>query len=157
MEKYDYYKDVKNAVVDYIENEINLSEWKGRKEELEEKLNEDLWTCDSVTGNGSGSYTFNTWEAEENIYHNFDLLAEALEEFGSDENPLEKGAEWCDVTIRCYLLPQAIAAALDEFSEDLEEEAEDKERTMENKLKFATNADINGNVYTIVADLQERK
>lgn len=30
----------------------------------------------------------------------------------------EKGAEACDVTIRCYLLPQAIAAVLDEFCEE---------------------------------------
>ena len=70
-----------------------------------------------MTGNGSGSYTFNTYEAEENLVGNWDLLLEALENFGqADINPIEKGAEWCDVTIRCYLLPSAIDDVLEEMS-----------------------------------------
>lgn len=66
---YDYYEAMREDVREYIENEIDFSEFDSM-EELEEKLNEDLWTVDSVTGNGSGSYTFNTYEAEENICHN---------------------------------------------------------------------------------------
>lgn len=124
---YNYYEAVKDDVREYIENEINLNEWKGNRERLEEKLNDDLWTCDSVTGNGSGSYTFNAWEAEENLCHNLDLLEEALNEFGSDKGYLLKeGAEAADVTIRCYLLGSTIAEVLDELEEELTEDEEEE-------------------------------
>ena len=114
---YDYREAVKEDVLEYIRNEINLEDF-DTLEELEEHLNETLWTEDSVTGNASGSYTFSTYEAEENICHNLDLLADAIEEFGDNTDILRQGAEACDVTIRCYLLGQAIAAALDELEEE---------------------------------------
>ena len=121
MEKYNYFEAVKNAVLDYInENEIKVTT--GNKDELAEQLHDDLWANDSVTGNGSGSYFFNTWKAEEALCHNLDLLGEACEEFGSTADLLKDGAEACDVTIRCYLLPQAISEALDELEEDDEDE-----------------------------------
>ena len=126
---YDYRNAVLEDVKEYIENEINLDEWKGDREGLEEKLNDELWTVDSVTGNGSGSYTFNTYEAEENIAHNLDLLEEALDEFGSDHGYLiDNGAEAADVTIRCYLLGGAISEALDDLeSEGVFDEDEESE------------------------------
>lgn len=128
MTNYNYLEAVTSDVLDYIKEEINLDEWKGNREGLEEKLNDELWTVDSVTGNASGSYTFNTWEAEENLAHNWDLLAEALDEFGQDgTDVLRQGAEAMDVTIRCYLLRQAIAEALDELEEELAEDDEDEE------------------------------
>ena len=121
MEKYNYFEAVKNDVLDYIkENEIKVTT--SNKDELAEQLHDDLWNDDSVTGNGSGSYFFNTWKAEEALCHNLDLLGEACEEFGSTADLLKDGAEACDVTIRCYLLPQAISEALDELEEDDEDE-----------------------------------
>lgn len=129
---YNYCEAVKDDVREYIENEINLNEWKGNRERLEEKLNDDLWTCDSVTGNASGSYTFNTWKAEENLCHNLDLLEEALDEFGSDKGYLlENGAEAADVTIRCYLLGSTIAEVLDELEDELTEDEEEDEEDEE--------------------------
>lgn len=113
---YDYLENVKEDVRSYIEENINLKDY--TQEELEEKLNEDLWTEDSVTGNASGSYTFSTYEAEENLCHNMDLLQEALQEFGCGVDYLEKGAEACDVTIRCYLLGRAIGEVLEEYNEE---------------------------------------
>jgi hypothetical protein len=125
MERYDYLEVVTNDVKGYIESEITMSDYSDR-DELEEYLNEVLWTNDGVTGNGSGSYTFNKWEAEENLCHNLDLLGEALNEFGCEASYLvEKGAESCDVAIRCYLLNQAISAALDELWEDEDEDDDD--------------------------------
>lgn len=127
MTNYNYLEAVTSDVLDYIKEKINLDEWKGNREGLEEKLNDELWTVDSVTGNASGSYTFNTWEAEENLAHNWDLLAEALDEFGQDgTDVLRQGAEAMDVTIRCYLLGQAIAEALDELEEELAEDDEEE-------------------------------
>ena len=119
---YDYLETMKGDIRQWLED----NDWKDTykdmtREELEEKLNEDLWIEDSVTGNGSGSYTFNTYEAEENIAHNWDLLQGAFDMFGeSDINLLDKGAEWCDVTIRCSLLAQAIAEVLDEDFEEVD-------------------------------------
>ena len=121
-ERYNYLEAVTDDVREYIRDEIDLSQWKGDRDGLEEKLNDDLWTDDSVTGNASGSYWFSAWKAEEAISHNWDLLAEALEEFGQDgTDVLKQGAEAMDVTIRCYLLGQAIAEALEEIEDDFKE------------------------------------
>lgn len=124
MENYDYREAVREDVLTYIRDEVNLEEWRGNPEGLEEWLNDHLWTEDSVTGNASGSYYCNAWKAEEALCHNWDLLAEALDEFGGDTDILRKGAEALDVTIRCYLLWQAIAEALEELEEELEEPEE---------------------------------
>lgn len=116
MEKYNYLEqvteDAKEAILE------NMEYWTfDDREELEEVAHDELWADDSVTGNGSGSYFFSTWKAEEALCHNWYLLADAIEEFG-DIDILRQGAEACDVTIRCYLLSQAIAAALDELEEE---------------------------------------
>lgn len=127
MARYNYLQAVKEDVKSYIE-ENEIKAYSSNREDIELQLNEDLWVEDSVTGNGSGSYTFNAWQAEENICHNLDLLAEALEAFGgSTGEALERGAEYCDVTIRCYLLAQAIAEILDEIEEEEEEEEDNEE------------------------------
>lgn len=124
--KYDYFEVMTEDVKDYIDNEVNLSNFTDRVS-LDEYLNDTLWADDSVTGNASGSYTFNAYQAEENICHNLDLLAEAMSEFGCNENASEKGAEWCDVTIRCYLLPQVISSVLDDMEEELDAIFEEQE------------------------------
>lgn len=118
MNGYDYREAIKNDILEYIKYEIDFNDFEDL-DELSEQLNEDLWTVDSVTGNASGSYTFNTYQAEENICHNLDLLGEALREFGCGADYLiENGAEACDVTIRCYLLSECIAEALEEIEDD---------------------------------------
>lgn len=117
---YNYMEAMTEDIREYINNEITLSDYSDR-DELEEHLNDTLWTEDSITGNASGSYTFNTYKAEEYICHNLDLLAEACEEFGDDiSRAVKNGAESCDVTIRCYLLGQAIVEVLDDMGEELE-------------------------------------
>lgn len=64
-----------------------------------------------------------TYEAEENLAHNMDLLTECACAFGEDVGAwIEKGAEYCDVSIRCYLLAECIESALDELEEEGEEE-----------------------------------
>ena len=84
MEAYNYEEAVKTDVRTWIDDNVKFSEWEGNREGLEEYLNDELFVDDSVMGNGSGSYTFNAWEAEENICHNMELLGEACEEFGND-------------------------------------------------------------------------
>ena len=118
MTRYDYFEnvseDAKNAILEKM-NDWNFSD----REELEEVANDELWIDDSVTGNASGSYTFNMWQAEENLCHNMDELEEACNEFGQDiGEAIKQGAEYCDVTIRCYLLSRAIEAAIYELEEE---------------------------------------
>lgn len=124
MEKYDYRKALREDIRDYI-NEAEITVTPDNVDELEDRLRDELWTVDSVTGNGSGSYTFNAWRAEENLCHNLDLLGEALEEFGCEASYItEKGAEACDVTIRCYLMPQVLGQVLRELADEYEEDGE---------------------------------
>lgn len=130
MEKYNYLEAVTNDAKQAILE--NLSNWNfSDRDELEEIINDELWINDDVTGNVSGSYTFNTWQAEENLCHNLDLLREACDEFGQDVGrAIERGAEYCDVTIRCYLLLQSISMALDELEEEgkIQHQEEEEER-----------------------------
>lgn len=125
MERYDYRQAVKDDIKQYIENH-DVKVTTGNREELEQSLYDDMFISDSVTGNASGSYTFNTWKAEEYLCHNLDLLKEACEEFGSNCNILES-AEGCDVTIRCYLLSQCLGEVLDEIEEEDDEETDEDE------------------------------
>lgn len=105
--EYNYFESMKEDVKEYLE---------GTDERDFNKLYDEMFLEDSITGNASGSYTFNTYKAEENICHNQNLLKEALEEFGEDYvEALEKGAEYCDVTIRCYLLGQVLTEVLEEL------------------------------------------
>ena len=129
---YDYNMEVLRDVHDAIQD-YDLTEWKGDREGFEELLNDELWTNDNVTGNGSGSYTFNRYRAQEHVLDNMELLFEALREFGCDYEEIgrhfvNEDWEYFDVSIRCYLLSGAISNALDyyedegEFDEECEEE-----------------------------------
>lgn len=120
--EYDYREAMKEDVKEYIENEINLDDFASR-DDLEQELNDTLFCEDSVTGNGSGSYTFNSSKAREYVIGNMDLLNDAIGEFcvTSEEivkRFLSEDWEYFDVTIRCYLLGEAIGAALDEMEID---------------------------------------
>lgn len=126
MEKYDYLEAVTNDVRDYISNEIDYKDFDSL-DDLREYLNDELWATDSVTGNASGSYTCNAYYAEEFLCHNWYLLEEACNEFGCLEEAISQGPEACDVTIRCYLLGQAIEKALQEIEDDFDEAHEEDE------------------------------
>lgn len=107
------------------------------RDDLFEEMEEKLWVDDSVTGNGSGSYTFNREEAKKNVLANSEEVVEALEELGyleeaynfqmylslDDEDreylEMEEGMkewEWIDVVTRCYFLPMAIDKILDNMA-----------------------------------------
>lgn len=121
MTTYNYYENMKSDIMQYIEDHkdygINYDEY-DNIEEMEEDLYDKMWLSDTVTGNASGSYTFNTWDAEENLCHNLDLLKEACDVFESDISTLLESAEICDVTIRCYLLGQVLHEVMEEIEDD---------------------------------------
>lgn len=113
---YDYYDAVKEDVKNYIDDELTLSNYND-KNELAQYLQDFLWAEDSVTGNASGSYTFNRYDAEENLCHNWDILEEIAEDWGTASldffNP-----ESLDVSIRCYFLNNAISEVLDDMEDN---------------------------------------
>ena len=123
---YDYRKSMCEDIRDYIKENFSDEELEKaleNREEFEEELNDSLWTEDSVTGNASGSYTFNRARAAEYVGDNLDILAEICAEFGITaekvgEKFLESDYEYFDVTIRCGLLNECISTVLDEFSND---------------------------------------
>ena len=121
MKNYDYLDAMMDDIREWIDSEIDFDDWRGDRDGLQEHLHDDLWADDSVTGNGSGTYTCDRDEAEENLCGNFYLLAEALSEFCGDYERAIHDPEYADVTIRCYLLGQAIEEVLDEFADELEE------------------------------------
>lgn len=119
---YNYYDAMENDIKNYIEENINLEDY--TREELEEELNDQLWTCDSVTGNASGSYTFCRAIAKDYVIDNMDLCIDALKEFCVEpetiaEKFLAEDWEYFDVIIRCYMLGECICKVLNEYEEEL--------------------------------------
>lgn len=119
MERYDYQEAVKNDIRDYLKDHgVGYVDPDGDERQ---ELEDDMFVSDSVTGNASGSYTFSTWQAEENLCHNSDLLKEALGSFDGESTSPEGN----DVTIRCYLLNQCFTEVLEEWNEEHPEPEED--------------------------------
>lgn len=117
--KYNYLESIKADVMEYINNEINLTDYEDM-DDLEQFLNDELFVGDSVTGNASGSYTFCRQTAKEYVTENMEKCIEALKEFCVEaetvaEKFLSEDWEYFDVTIRCYLLSQAISEILEEI------------------------------------------
>lgn len=120
--EYNYLEAVKADVRDYIsENDIRVESdpagFIDAKERLRESLYDELWTEDSVTGNGSGTYTFSRNRAKWLVFSDFDTVANAASEFC---DPAEIGRrflmedwEFFDVIARLYVLRQAIDEELD--------------------------------------------
>ena len=108
--KYDY----REAMREDVKNALEEMDTTGK---TEGDIYDELWIDDSVTGNASGSYTFNSFKAREYVAGNEDLLAEALEEFGAGDSEYKKALtdpEYADVTIRCYLLAEVLSEVLSE-------------------------------------------
>lgn len=126
MEKYDYYEAVYDNVKEYILDNIELSDYYDEEDnsfnlsELSDELNDECWTADGVTGNGSGSYTCNSWQSAEYLSHNWDLMEEAANEGFEPEDRFSPEA-W-DVCIRCYLLGQAVPAVAEGLEENIKTE-----------------------------------
>lgn len=112
MERYNYYRAVEHDVLDYIRENLESSKWQGKRDWLEERLN-DWWLEQDpdVTGYPSNSYWRDAWKAEEALCHNMSLLNDALDSYWMQ--PDLSDPEAMDVVIRRYVLPTAISRALD--------------------------------------------
>lgn len=118
MKTYSYPQHVKEDIKEFIEKRLDSGTFgllvQGDEDTIED-VEDLLFTQDEITGNGSGSYTFNTLKAEENLTGNWDLLKEAKEELDPQVDIIDKGAEYADVLIRCYLLDWCFRKALDDI------------------------------------------
>lgn len=112
---YDYVYHVTKDVLTWIQENGLPEECRADRDAAEEYLDDVLWAEDSVTGNASGSYWGNPWEAEEALCHNLEWLHLATVSFCA---PVDlRDPEEMDVTIRCYLLGDAIYKALNTLEE----------------------------------------
>lgn len=119
---YNYLDAVKSDIEYVLDDYISMYGNDVDADEIRQRLNDDLWTDDSVTGNGSGSYTYNREEAKKYLFDSddgMDILKEAVSEFGTEaedvvDHFMSEDWEYFDVTIRCYILAQAIDEVLEE-------------------------------------------
>lgn len=128
----DYRTEVREAIEQYLEDNeqfINMADY-DTPEDFAEWLNDTLWIEDSITGNASGSYTFNSYEAKENVLADMDTVKEALEEFCVSAEEignrfLNEDWEYLDVTARCYVLGECIADYISDNEEAIEKAIEE--------------------------------
>lgn len=128
----DYRDQVKSDIKDYLTQEDLWPTAEPDTSEYEEQRDaayDRLWMADSVTGNASGSYTFNAWQAEENVSHliwDEDLWLLLNGELSCKAEELTKGPEYIDVSIRCALLSECLDAVLEEKQEEDEDNSDDE-------------------------------
>lgn len=102
--------DIKNELVNY---EID---WNMETDDIIQKMHDDFWDNDNVTGNGCDGYTgiYDSLTAEEMVKANAEQVMEALVEFGASmeecaKNFVDGNYKWLDITARCYWLWKAVA------------------------------------------------
>ena len=122
---YNYKGQIRADVKEWIENNKEQIEGLDRHDSYE-VVYDSCWVDDSVTGNASGSYTFSSYEARQNFYEDT-YSEEYLEQMVDDgfADAMEVGKkiiasnyEWLDVSIRCWLLCDAVSDVLDEYYDD---------------------------------------
>lgn len=89
-----------------------------------DEIYDDMFVSDSITGNGSGSYTFNATQARENIKDVIfdDEFLWYLRDFGENIVDLfQQGAEGIDVSARCFAL-SAVSSQIEDYFNDWMEE-----------------------------------
>lgn len=122
---YDYRDAMADDIKQYIDENVTIDDngytYNGDTyedgQEIFDALNDDMWADDSITGNGSGSYTFDRETAKEYVVDNIDLVGEMIREFDIDaktvgERFIDEDWEYFDVSIRCYLLGEVLGEVL---------------------------------------------
>ena len=117
MKTYNYKEVMENDITEAIKEYM---EWeKVNVEDLDiDTLRDYLWSYDSVTGNGSGSYTMSTALARDYVLDNEELQADVIKGYGIDSKTIaDKIHDWeyWDVSIRCYLLDEVLQDVIKEL------------------------------------------
>ena len=130
---YNYYEAVKEDVITAIEDDYYIEIVKEQLKmggvdcDVVEALNDAMWTDDSITGNGSGSYWCNAWGAEEALCHNWNLIRDMVSEYMTDISINKFSPEQMDVSIRCFLLNSVLWDLVDEIIEMAEADESEEE------------------------------
>ena len=118
---YNYFEEVKKDIRSWLEDNALDMPYNEYGEAEIERLYDELWVEDSVTGNGSEDMYYQTdEEAAAALYGNNQTFIYAAQDFGLENyNDFCENPRKADVTIRCYYL----GAALDEvIAEKMAEE-----------------------------------
>lgn len=117
----EYQEEVKSDAMEAINENLEYNDsW--------DEMYDSLFMDDSVTGNASGSYYFNTAKAAEAV-SGIIFDSDAVDEFkamGYDGIPTEEGAETCDVIARCICLG-LVSGELEEYYDSLRDNKDDEE------------------------------
>lgn len=122
FDRYDFIRSIVSDSVEYIRGGFKPGS-------VDKDDVYDLLFVSPVTGNDSGSYSFNAHTSAERVsWEALEILIEACNEFGgSVAECIEEGPEHCEVTIRCFLLGECIDEILEELEDFFEESDEDDE------------------------------
>lgn len=119
----DYRAQIKEDIKEYLTDEDlwpTAEPGTSDYDDQYDKAYDQCWIADSVTGNASGSYTFNTWQAAENVSHllwDEDLWLLINGDMSVKVEDIEEGPEHLDVLIRCSLLSECFDDVLREKRE----------------------------------------
>jgi len=111
-------EDNKETILELLkEKEVDLHD----EQEVSDTIVENFTNSDEITGNGSGSFTFNTNEAKDIVSENIDDVVTILNELGYNANEkvgeafIEGRWEELDVMARSFALSQSAT----EFANEL--------------------------------------
>lgn len=117
----EYQEEVKSDAMEVIKENLEyVNSW--------DEMYDLLFIDDAVTGNGSGSYYFNSYKATEavsGIIFDSDAVDE-FKEMGYDGIPTEEGAETCDVIARCICLG-LVSGELEKYYDSLTDNKDEDE------------------------------
>ena len=122
---YNYKEQIRADVKEWIEDNKEQIEGLDRHDAYE-VVYDSCWVADSVTGNVSGSYTFSRWEARQNFFNDEDsdeYIDQMIEDGFTTRESVGRAvqeSQWelLDVSIRCWLLCDAVSDVLDECYDD---------------------------------------
>lgn len=110
----DYLAEVESDALDFLDENIEYYD------DFDDAFGEMLCS-DSVTGNGSGSYTFNSYKAQQNVKDAIfdENIVTLLDWNGINifDTLRDRGAETLDVIIRCYILSDIYSIIEEHFKD----------------------------------------
>lgn len=123
----DYKNETRDNIKEYLRENYDKEDLEFVSDNFVDNLRDTLFIEDSITGNASGSYTFNSYQAEQNVQGIIwdDEFIDALKfSYGEDIGDCMKlGAEGVDVSARCLALDYIdLKEVIDEVYEEMEDE-----------------------------------
>ena len=115
--KFYNYKDEMIDELDQMAKEAKIDFTGKNRGEAYEEL-QDLAFDRDLTGNRTGSYFCNELKAERALLGNFDLIQDAVDDFGTEsiDSPDLLTGEHLDILVREHLLPSVIDDVLDKHN-----------------------------------------